>query len=514
MKKSHIFLQILFSMMAAGSVWAQSIEVVPQLGGTDLDFGAITQTDTISKAVDLNTVYNNGDQYEVYYELVEPLENAAGDILNSGVVTFHTVLGSNNGGILYLSNDQPVVYPGEDRMYKSDNPGNDEDFVIIYTVHGDQANAEGDFHGVIRYVVRTIAGNEEAEFFLHVYVKINIELTIEITGSDGVDLVSMNHPLPEGHLKEAEENYFTINFSGNAALKPVKISYKLILPMQSDKGYELSEEAVEYYTLGGDVSGPEGKPAALPLAVKSAIIFQSTAPGDTFQFHIEADPAMIENQWGGFYTAQIEFTIEWNGDVKTFVKDLEMELEGDFWLKVYIFPNGTVQAMDGHIWDLGTNLYAGQGSTQSVQMRIEVKNTKPDISSWQVTQSISPSTDALGNVGGLVNSFGDVIPEQIFQMRTQAWGAGNPPGQYAYYNPSSNPPCPATPADCSNVGGFCTVPLSPNDPEIFRAISQNAGGTMSALASYRLQLSGSCSAPGFRGDHGSYEVKHIFTLTQ
>jgi len=451
-------------LAVAGKVYAiNDINVTTNSGPGFLDFGVVSSTQNVSENANVAMQYDGSLPYNVYYEVVQNFTNGAGITLDPDALTFHTVVGSNQYGILHHTTDGPIQM-GQQILYSSGATPHNDDFDILYTAHGPEANGAGIFTGVIRYKMLSVDGNIQVTEDLIVIIDFDLDLVVTVTGSTSSSLVHMVYP-----QNPTPEHAFTISFSGNTTGQEVKIIQDFVTMPQSGNGTYLNNQAVKFHTALGN-NGTKYYTSPSVLSIAPQLLYTSMAPSDTLKVIFEFFPPYIGNQQAGTYITTVTYKVEWAGNVYLFDMQFEVEILPIF--ELVVTPGANVQQTGDGAYILGIDLTPLSGNKE-ITMTTAV-NSNLGTSYKVMHNMMTPLTN-------VTTSF--QIPNNLLKFKTELLtGLGNP--QYPV---------------------LIQVPMGVTVPVL---ISHFSGASASMRITYRLALTSATS--GIEG--GEYRAPFVLTL--
>ena len=222
---------------------AVSLSATPMTGGTSIRFGRVDVKESSSQEVRFRITSTDGQQYQVYQRMEEPLVNERGESLDVEALQSYILSGSNSQGTVYNQDLQGVTL-SDNLIYTSDSAGTSDGFTIIYQMNQDRVNATGNITGRIAYTVRPIGSAVQSEVVLTVYLEIPDEFSITTKASSGLDVIRLDSG-PNG------SGYFQIHFANNTG-RTISIYQDMTQMPQNEQFEDLDRQVIQ---LKASVSG-------------------------------------------------------------------------------------------------------------------------------------------------------------------------------------------------------------------------------------------------------------------
>lgn len=309
---------------SADSCASLNLSITPISGTSSISFGRISAHQEINKEVRIRITSTDGEQYQVFQRLAEPLTNSQGQTLASEAIKVYSLIGSNSSGTLYAQSPEQLSL-SEQLIYSSSPAGNTDSFTVVYNASADRVTPSGSFMGRLVYTVRSTAGNSRDEVFLNIDLDSAGELEVSVEGSAFHDKVRLRYP-----SQQDDKNYVRISFKENRQ-GSVKIYQDMDALPQNEAAQELERESVQ-------CSPSEG--AAFSLEPKRILLLSSEAPEKELFVNFAFNDQVIEKQHAGIYKGRLRYTFEGQNITKDFWIDLEIEVEPTFNLELRFPPEG------------------------------------------------------------------------------------------------------------------------------------------------------------------------------
>jgi hypothetical protein len=145
MIKSAAMTILFFSAGFPSCLAAVSLSIDPVDGSNSLRFErtpVASQAD--KKEIHIRISSTNGDRYQVFQRILEPIVNEKGDALNLQAISAQTLPNSNSSGTLYLQNSDHMS-TSDQLLYSSSPSGISDSFIIGYALDRSLIAAGGTF---------------------------------------------------------------------------------------------------------------------------------------------------------------------------------------------------------------------------------------------------------------------------------------------------------------------------------------------------------------------------------
>ena len=386
MKNRAIFLKITFLLFFIGNSFlinhslveaAVNLSVNPVTGGTSLSFGRVDEPLEVNKEVRIRVNSNEGQQYQVFQRLIEPIVNEQGLSLAYDAITSYTLNGSNASGTLYLQSPMNLSQ-GEELLYTSSPAGDSDGFTVVYSTRAQRLNSSGNFLGKMIYTVRPIGGGSQDTSFLTVTLDSTAEMKLEVAGSVSPNGVRLNYS--NGKIDNKE--FVRISFNGNRS-NPIRIYQEFEVFPQNEQAEELNKDLLKFKVVSN--SGPSEFQEETAVERKRVKLYDSNEDTDSIIVHFELDPQETAQQKQGRYHGRVKYIVETASQTKEEVLDLELEVAPIFNVEVKFPPQGV---------KFGNILPTSPPQISEVEVRVNTNLGKP----YMVMQNVvTPLTNPKGN---------------------------------------------------------------------------------------------------------------------
>jgi len=326
--RSKITMLTIAGLIGALAVWADfDLSVTPIEGGSSLRFGRVS-VETVNREVRLRVSSATGSPYQLRQRLIEPLIDSQGNRLPDGAVTFYTLRGSNTRGSLYQ--DTPANLGSIDRvLYYSAPSGDNDSFIIAYSIDGSKVNASGSYFGKIAYSLVPQGAGSAREVYLNVYVDFdrNFDATLS-TSSGGERELRLS--------SDEKDSAADVTLKLNGQLGGVyNVVQSVESPLRGEQGDPAAPGLLTYVVAADNGTSNVVSPAA--LTAQPVIIYNSTAAGDGDNIAIKftVDKNVIDSLSVGRYHALLSYSVQARGQtVAQLPLDIYVEVKPVFEIQV------------------------------------------------------------------------------------------------------------------------------------------------------------------------------------
>ena len=309
-----LFLGAAFTQAAFASV---SLSVNPVDGSNTLRFARTSVAGMENKQeIHIRVSSPNGDRYQVFQRILEPIVNEKGDALNLQAVQTQTLTNSNSSGTLYLQNSGQLNM-SDQLLYSSSQSGQSDMFIIGYSLNQNLINTAGNFRGRLIFTVRGI-GNASSD-------QVTIDMFLDSTSSMKVSVKGAHDPnrlrIQATDTTEKSADFINFSFSGNSG-QEIRI-------YQETKNYPQNETGQE---LGGNILQLDAEGATEGLRAQGlsslgnggrTLIYSSDKDEDSFVIYFLVDAAQVQQQDAGVYTGRLNYMVETGQGKQEFPIDIQ-----------------------------------------------------------------------------------------------------------------------------------------------------------------------------------------------
>ena len=300
-------------------------------GGTTLRFGRVGSLSSIDQEVQVRIDSSDGNQYQVYQRMLEPLTNERGETLQDSVLLSGAAYGSNAQGSLYLTDLEPLRSIGQ-HIYTSDPNGTSDGFTVFYRADSSRINASGSFLGKILYSVQPINGGAVAEQILTVTLDAEGGLNVETEASDGTNRVRIS-----SDQRPTDGADYRLSFSNNISRQLITLYQELDTLPRNDVMQSLNPDLLKVMITQSERGD---SPQTFSLAPGQERIYAGDAEADVIDCRFMLDPEQLSQQPAGRYQGVIHYVLESGSQRQVFDLDLEVEIQPIFEMTVMYPPEG------------------------------------------------------------------------------------------------------------------------------------------------------------------------------
>jgi len=342
--------------MYTASEAALTLSAAPVRGGSSLRFGRVDSAVPVNQEVRIRMTSDEGNQYQVFQAMIEPLTNERGERLHPAALQTYSITGSNSLGTLYLQQLSSMKQV-DDLLYTSNRTGQSDLLTMVYTLDSSRVNASGRFSGKILYTLRSISGSSQKQIYLDVFLEVSEDFKVTTQGSSGKELVRI-----DAQGRGEKEGYFKISFSGNLG-DELNIYQEIERLPANEFNEEIGRDVLQAVVVGpkdGAIKNPSPSPFS-----RRMLIYSSQEASDDFVVQFLLDSEAVAKQKAGDYRGQIKYVFERKGSLKTVLLNVVVTVEPVFEMVVNfpqgqphfenILPNGPPQIKEA-IVDVKTNL--------------------------------------------------------------------------------------------------------------------------------------------------------------
>ncbi len=310
-----------------------SISVIPVDGSNSLRFDRVPVAGKENK-VELRVRVNatNGDRYQVFQRVLEPIMNEKGESLNTQAIETQSLPSSNSYGTLYLQNSGHLSM-GDQLLYASSQNGDGDSFTVGYVLNPALFNASGNFRGRLIFTVRGTGNDSNDQLTLDVLLTGTTALKASVKGSRNPNRIHVKNT----DTSEQVADYINIAFTGNAN-QEIRIYQNVEALPQNETGQTLGPQFLQLdaqaQTEGLRVQGTN------PLKMGKTLIYSSTKDEDNIQiyFLVNADAAKLQD--AGTYQGKITYTVETLQGTQEFPMDVQSDVPPVFSMEITPPPGG------------------------------------------------------------------------------------------------------------------------------------------------------------------------------
>lgn len=368
-----------------------SISVNPSDGSNALRFDKTQPVGGLNKQqIHIRINSTNGDRYQVFQRILEPISNEKGDILNLQAIQTETLPNSNSSGTLYLQNSDHMTM-GEQLVYSSAQSGSSDSFFVAYSLNQDLIQSGGSFRGRLEYTVRGLGNGSSDLATIDVFLDSAQNLKVIVRGGHEPNKVLIHG----ADTNEKRADYINISFSGNSG-QEIRIYQQIDTVPQNESDQSLKADTLQIQAEGdGEDLRVEGSSALLPQRM---LIYSSNKSEDNFNLYFLINPDEVQQQDAGTYMGRIKYIVETaQGMPQEFPLDIQCEIQPVFTLNITAPPGGV---SFGHV------LANSPAQEKEVLVTVQSNLHKP----YQVLQDLQSS---------MVNASGKDFDNTYFNLQVE-----------------------------------------------------------------------------------------------
>ena len=311
---------------------AMDLSVVPIDGGTTIRFSRGDLNTGVTKEVRVRITSSDNVQYQVFQQLISPLTNERGAMINRPALTASILSGSNGSGTAYVQSFEPINM-GQQLLFTSSPNGMSESFTLVYKVDPLYMTDSGSFTGLLQYVLQPVSGGARQSVQTNVFIESNAELTVNAEGSTAKNLVRVDTKFG------APPAVVNVSFNGNSGGAMNVYQEVLTFPV-NDLNSDLASGILTMSAQGAQ-SGDLSFQSVVEIPRNRALIYRSTQSSDSFSIRYALSPDKLAGQRAGHYRGAVRFSFETDRMHKDFDIDLDINIAPLFEI-VMDFPRGPV----------------------------------------------------------------------------------------------------------------------------------------------------------------------------
>lgn len=307
------------------------LSVSPVTGGSSLRFGRVDGTQEVVEEVRVRITSTDGNQYQVFQRLLDPLTNENGVTLERDAIKTYTLLGSNAFGTLYAQNVENLTF-SDQLLYTASSSGEGDTLTVVYAVQAQRLNASGRFLGRIQYTVRPIGGGSQDTTIFNVTLEAPGELKVSLEGLGQRNTVKL-----EADQRSDKDPVAQIKFEGNLGAQ-VKIFQEFENVAVNEFNEEFDSSLINFEAVA-EKSGQVFR-SRLDKILQRPLIYSSQLNEDIVLVQFSADEEKFAKHKAGQYRGRLKFTIDVDGRIKEEIIDFVVEVKPKFDLQVAFPPEG------------------------------------------------------------------------------------------------------------------------------------------------------------------------------
>jgi len=364
--------------------WAGFIPVC--FAAISLSVNAIDSSDSSSKEIQLHVTSNQSRQYQIFQRVIGGMDAQAVDV--------QPLSYSNASGT--LEEESPTHLSGRDQLlYTSSPDGQEDSFVVKYSLNPGFVSTDGKFTGKIIFSLRLMDQPVRQRVRLDLSLENSSALNMSVCGGRDPQRVIIR----DSDITTRAADFVKISFSGNTG-QEVRVYQELEVPLKNDTGHPFNTNVLRV----------NGK----PFKDGKVLIYSGSKDEDSFFVYFSVDPNTINEQDAGFYAGKIQYVLETNQVRRGFSLDIQCAVQPVFTMDVSEPSGGVVTVM------VTTNLHRPYQVLQSFQkirtnekgkafnskdflMKVEIPTDEPGVTDFADFSSVKKgeypvfSSDAQGS---------------------------------------------------------------------------------------------------------------------
>jgi hypothetical protein len=236
-------------------------------------------------------------------------------------------------------------------LYTSSRDGEDDSFIVRYSLDPNFVNIGGKFTGKIVFSLRLMDRpyNQQVKF----YISFENPSALKVFVQGGYDPKRVS--IRDSDISAKVADFVKISFSGNRG-QEVRVYQELEAPLKNEMGHQFSSNVLR----------TNGR----PLKNGQDLIYSSSKDEDNLFIYFLVDPNKIDEQDAGTYTGKIKYVLETNKVRGEFPLDIQCTVQPVFAMDVSAPSGGVVTVM------VTTNLHKHYQVLQNFQKIAVNKNGK------------------------------------------------------------------------------------------------------------------------------------------
>jgi len=324
-----VIIPVLFCLigLTQASFAAVSLSVNPIDGSNRLQFER-TPSAGMENKEEIHILVNstNGNRYQVFQRILEPIVNEKGDALNLQAMETQTLPNSNSYGTLYLQNSDHLSM-GDQLLYSSAQSGQSDGFMIGYSLDQNLINTGGSFRGRLVFTVRGMGNASSDQVTIDVFLTTAPRLKVSVKGVHNPNRIHIRG----SDTSEKTADYLGVSFSGNGS-QEIRIYQEIETMPQNETGQELGADVLQLGAQGSTeglrIQGPNS------LGTKRSLIYSGNKDEDNFAIYFLTNADQAQQQDAGIYTGKIKYVVETDNGKREFPIDIQCDIPPVFTINV------------------------------------------------------------------------------------------------------------------------------------------------------------------------------------
>ena len=284
------------------------------------------------KEIHIRVSSTNGNRYQVFQRILEPIVNDKGDALNLQAMETQTLSNSNSYGTLYLQNSDHLGM-SDQLLYSSSQSGASDMFTIGYSLNQSLINAGGRFRGRLVFTVRGMGNASSDQVTIDVFLETSPSLKVSVKGAHNPTRIRIK----SSDITEKSADFVTLSFSGNSG-REIRIYQEVETTPQNETNQELGADVLqldaEGQTEGLRIQGLGS------LRTNRSLIYSSNKDEDNFVIYFLVNTDQVQRQVAGSYNGRIKYVVETERGNQEFPIDIQCNVPSVFTMNVVTPPGG------------------------------------------------------------------------------------------------------------------------------------------------------------------------------
>jgi hypothetical protein len=406
---------------------AVSLSVNPIDGSNSLRFDRMPTAGGENKQqIHIRVSSSNGDRFQVFQRILEPLINEKGEALNLQAIQTQTLSNSNSSGTLYLQNTDHMTM-SDQLLYSSSQTGQGDSFLIGYALNQGLINASGSFRGRLVFTVRGMSSGLSEQVTIDVFLETSSSLKVSVKGAHQPKRIRIQG----SDISEKTADYLNVSFSGNSG-QEIRIYQEVETLPQNESDQELGADVLQLDAEGNTEGLRTGLSA---LRATRLLIYSSTKDEDNFSIYFLVNSDQVQQQDAGSYRGKIKYVVETGQGNQEFPIDIECNIPPVFTMNVTTPPGGV---------NFDHVLPNNPPQDEEVLVTVSSNLHKP----YQVLQDLQT---------GMTNQQGKEFDRKYFTVQVQILSGQKGQSDFTEFSPMQTGEYPVFSSDASGNGATFKV---------------------------------------------------------
>ncbi len=405
-----------------------SLSVNPVDGSNTLRFERTPSARAENKQeIHIRVNSTNGNRYQVFQRILEPIVNEKGDALNLQAIETQTLSNSNTSGTLYLQNSDHLSM-SDQLLYSSSQGGESDMFIIGYSLNRNLINTSGRFRGRLVFTVRGMGNDSSDQVTIDVFLETSAGLKISVKGAHNPTRIHVQG----SDTSEKTADFVNVSFSGNEA-REIRIYQEVETMPQNETDRELGANVLQL-DAQGQTEGLRIQGLS-PLGPARTLIYSSNKDEDNFLIYFLVNADQVQQQAAGSYNGRIKYVVETDQGNQEFPIDIQCIIPPVFTMNVTT-PLGGVNF--SHV------LANSPSQEKQVVVTVSSNLNKP----YQVLQDLQTN---------LTNQQGKEFDSKYFTMQVEIQSGQKGQTDFAEFSPVQTGEYPVFSSDSMGSGATFIV---------------------------------------------------------